>query len=323
MAPKDTAPPAPETAPRLPDTAQDLPPLRALLQDVTVEATPAQIDGEADMAALLPSGSSVYIPFLPGGSVEPVIRASAQVRARGLVPVPHVPARTMPSRAALDDFLARLREAGADRMLLIAGDTSTPRGPFASTLDLLETGLPVRHGFRMMGVAGHPEGHPVADDDTLFRALLEKRAYARETGTEMWIVTQFIFTSEPLFHWLDRLAVSGLDLPVRVGVPGPTRLKTLIRMAMACGVGQSARMLAKRPDMVGRLFSRWTPDDLVGALAGYRARWPEHNLAGMHVFPFGGLRVAATWLDRLRSGEESVPVTVPETGGSTVLAGAE
>ena len=71
------------------------------------------------------------ITFLPGDNYRHNVETAAALRRAGYNPVPHIAAREMASREALDDFLARLRgEADVTRILLIAGDTAARQGAF-------------------------------------------------------------------------------------------------------------------------------------------------------------------------------------------------
>ena len=84
-------------------------------------------------------------------------------------------------------------------------------------------------------------------------------------------------------------------LPVRVGMAGPARLKTVLAFAARCGVGASARALARRPSAL-RLLNNWTPDSMLQALARHRVASPESPLSGIHLFTFGGLPQTSRWL---------------------------
>ena len=76
---------------------------------------------------------------------------------------------------------------------------------------------------------------------------------------------------------------------------GPTRVKTLMAYAAQCGVGASARLMLRRPGSA-RLLRAWTPDDMVRALVRYCLDNPDTLLRGIHLFPFGGLRQSAQWI---------------------------
>jgi len=162
------------------------------MQNFSVEATRTSA---ADVAALavLPRGARVYISAVPHRAAEDSIGAAIRLRSAGLEPVPHVAVRNFASAAALDDFLARLNgEAEVRRALVIAGDRGE-HGPFRSAADAIDSGLFRRRGFRAIGIAGYPDGHPKIGDDTLLRALAEKIAAAEATGLVVEIVTQFCF----------------------------------------------------------------------------------------------------------------------------------
>src|SRR6201994_1345692 len=92
-------------------------------------------------------GRDVTITFLPGDNFRGNVETAVTLRRAGYNPVPHIAAREIVSREALDDFLARLRnEADVKRVLLIAGDVAGARGPFKAGRDLAATGLLQAHG---------------------------------------------------------------------------------------------------------------------------------------------------------------------------------
>ena len=152
--------------------------IEGLITRASLEATPGQIAKNADLGTLLAPGTSVYIPYLPGSNLADTIAAAPKLLAMGYHPIPHIPARTLVSVAELDTTLGQLADHGVNTVLLIAGDTTPPAGPFPSTLEILETGLLEQHGITRVAVAGHPEGHPNADRDELDRAMRAKSDYA-------------------------------------------------------------------------------------------------------------------------------------------------
>src|SRR5215475_6839158 len=168
------------------------------------------------------AGTEVTITFLPGDNFRTNVETAAALRRAGFEPVPHIAAREIPSREALDDFLARLRsEADVRRVLLIAGDVAAARGPFKSSRDVASSGLLQAHGISRVSVAGHPEGHPFLDEAATFRGLSAWRDWSREMGTRVDIVTQFCFEAAPILQFLGQLDTRSLDLPVIIGLAGP------------------------------------------------------------------------------------------------------
>jgi methylenetetrahydrofolate reductase (NADPH) len=215
--------------------------------------------------------------------------------------MPHIPARSIESRRVLEEWLWRYRdEAGVDQALVLAGGLPEPRGEYDSAIQLLDSGLFEKHGFRRLHVAGHPEGSRDIDGDGSTRnadaALRWKQNYARRTGTEMAIVTQFMFDARPAIEWSERIRADGIDLPIHLGVAGPTKLQTLIKFAMACGVGPSIQVLRRRAMDLTKLMAPYTPAEVLAGVAGHLAAHPDRLVEQVHIFPLGGIAAAAGWV---------------------------
>jgi methylenetetrahydrofolate reductase (NADPH) len=86
----------------------------------------------------------------------------------------------------------------------------------------------------------------------LLTALKQKSAWLKEKKIEGFIATQFLFNAEPVAAWARDLRAEGIDLPIHVGVPGPATIKTLVKYAAMCGVGNSARFIRKQARGKGR-----------------------------------------------------------------------
>ncbi len=271
--------------------------IQALLAGASLELSsrdPAEVDACAD---LLEPGTAVYISMPPGQTYHGTVALATRLRRAGLRPVPHVAARRIASRDALDEHLARAAgEAGADSALVIAGDSGRPSGPFDSSCALLQTGLFQRHGFVRIGVAGYPEGHPKIAETVLETALSTKKVLARRAGLDLQVVTQFCFESGPVLAWAAKM--KGHGLPVRVGLSGPASLPRLLRFAMLCGIGNSVRALEAQPRAVTRLVVEAGPEAVVRDIA----RPGGAPIAGVHFFCFGGLVRTARWLRAVREG---------------------
>jgi methylenetetrahydrofolate reductase (NADPH) len=203
----------------------------------------------------------------------------------------------------LDDFLARLTgEAGVQQVLVVAGDISTPVGQLDSGLQILESGLLEKYKVRNIGVAGHPEGHKDVTDPVLRDALRRKNAYKEKTGANVYIVTQFSFTAEPVLAWETSHGADIGRLPVTVGLPGLATAKTLLKYAMDCGVGASLQAFSKRYASLTKLLMVSAPDDLLVTLAGHKEQTPQSPLNGVHFFPFGGFKKTADWANKVVDG---------------------
>ena len=268
---------------------------RALARHASVELSPRQLGSTGPLTDYLSRGTRVYIPSIPGTPWRETLAACKRLIAEGMQPVPHLPARLMRSAGQLDDRLGELAGTDVEHLLLVAGDHKRAAGPYHDTLDILESGKLVEHGFRRLGVTAYPEGHPLTARGELEAALARKIAYASATDTEMWIVTQFTFASAPAVAWLAAMRDRGCPLPVYIGLPGPARLRTLLAYAARCGVRASARALTRQPSVI-RLLKSWSPDDILQALAQYSVESPRTTLAGIHLFTFGGLPRTSRWL---------------------------
>ena len=277
--------------------------IRELVADFSIEITPAIAAKHTALAHLLPAGTRVYVAFVPGQDHRSVAATAARVRGEGLVPVPHFPARSIADRAQLDDHLRRVTaEAGVDEVLVIGGGHDLPRGAFAGTQALLETGLFEAHGIRTIGLAGHPEGQRELSAPGEATTLQQKLTYARQSAAGARLVTQFMFEAEPLLAWERMIRAQGNHLPIHVGVPGPATVRSLLNYARLCGVGNSMRVLTRQAGNLFKLASLSYPDGLIAALAWHRANDPGSHIERLHFYPFGGLARTARWIEGIRAG---------------------
>ncbi len=273
-------------------------PVAAFLKGYSIEVMPRTAARVDDFRAILPEASRVCIAHIDGTPIGEMVATARRLAADGFQVMPHFPARIIADRAELGEWIARYRgEAGVRQGLILAGSPSRPRGPFASAMDLLETGL--FDGFERLHVAGHPEGNrdidPDGGDENVMAALRWKTAFAERTDATMALVTQFCFDAAPVIDWVNRLAGEGIALPVHVGIAGPARLQTLIRFAIACGVGPSLKVLQKRAMDVTRLVKPYEPTAIISALAACKAANPAFNIEQVHFFPLGGIAATARW----------------------------
>lgn len=259
--------------------------------------TAAKIESFAD---LLPAGTRVYIANIEGTPFDDMVATARRIRAEGFAVMPHFPARLIKDAATLDSWLVRYRdEAGVDEALVLGGGVSIPAGDLDNSMQLLDTGLFDKYGFRRLHVAGHPEGNGDIDRDGSTRIVDEaldwKQAFAERTDAEMAITTQFFFDAAPVIGWAERLTAMGIGLPIHVGIAGPAKLQTMIKFALACGVGPSVRVLKRRAMDVSKLLVPYEPNDVLAALASYMAANPSSAIAQVHFFPLGGIKACVDW----------------------------
>ena len=203
---------------------------------------------------------------------------------------------TTPSRSGRAGCPAAAAAAQINRVLVIAGDSTRPRGPYSTAQDLIETGVLGRHGVKIVDVAGHPEGNVGMSQDKLLRVLADKRDAARRVGLEMAIVTQFSFDPKPIEQWLAWIHAEGIDAPVRIGLAGPASPATLLKFALRCGIGNSVAAVQKHVGTIGRLLRDTGPDGVVRGLGPTLVGEIGAKVENFHFFPFGGLAKTSAWI---------------------------
>ena len=275
--------------------------LASFLHGFSVEVMPRTAEKVEDFRGLLPGATRVYIAHIDGTPIAEMVATAARLRAEGFEPMPHFPARIIRDAAMLKDWVARYRgEADVRQGLILAGGVTNPVGKLHTSMQLLESGA--FDGFERLHVAGHPEGNrdidPDGSDRMVMEALRWKQAFAERTDARMAIATQFCFDAEPVIAWVDRLQAEGIALPVHIGTAGPAKLQTLIKFAIACGVGPSLKVLQKRAMDVTKLLTPYEPDAFLERLAAHKAANPAFGIEAVHFFPLGGIKATADWTQR-------------------------
>lgn len=267
-----------------------------ILEGYSLEMTAKERPALEKAAPLIAPETPIAIPFLSTETINERVAAASTIRDYGFEPMPHLSARRIRSEEELAIMMARLvAEAGVKRTLIVAGDPPTPAGPFEDTMQLLQSGVFDQNGLAAVGIGGHPEGHPTVDDDTLWRFMKMKIAEIERRGMAPLIVTQFGFDPDAFLVWLCELRKRGVEAPVRIGIPGPTGIKRLLRYAKFCGVDASSAVLKKYGVSLGRLIGSAGPDKLADALR--EGLGPEHGRVRVHFYPFGGLTATMNWIN--------------------------
>lgn len=273
-----------------------------LVENFSIEALPKDVQKIDDLTDHLPPGTRVYVAYTSGSTAD-IVDAAEKLRRQGMIPVPHIPARRFASHAQLGGFLEALAaRAGVTQVLLVGGDIPRPEGPYASSLDVLKTGMLEGNGIRAAGFAGHPEGHPAVRRDELKRALADKCDYAAKAGIDVSLTTQFLFDIDKLFAWhKDFVETTAPGIAVDVGLPGLAKVTTLMRFAKDCGVGASLGMLSRHAGRALRLATAYSPEDALVELASGMHEAGRLPFRSVHFYPFGSFERTAEWLRGLQS----------------------
>ena len=267
-----------------------------MVDGYSLEMTAKELDGLREAAPLIRPATQVAITFLPGEEMEQRVEAAVLVRELGFEPIVHLSARRLESREQLDWYLGEITsKAGVKRVFVIAGDPPEPEGPYEDSLQVIESGLLEKHGIEIVGVGGHPEGHPNVSKADLWVWMERKLAAVRAHGMVPLVVTQFAFDDEAIVAWVGEMRQRGIDVPVRLGVPGPAGIKRLLGFAKRCGVGASANVMKKYGVSLTNLIGSAGPDKLVASLE--KGLTEKHGRVRLHLYPFGALKASAEWIN--------------------------
>ena len=133
----------------------------------------------------------------------------------------------------------------------------------------------------------------IADADS---HLLAKSDLLAAAGVGGWVTSQMCFDPAASTSWIDRLASAGVELPIRVGVPGPIDRARLLSMGARLGVGTSLRYLRKNRGAARMLARRHDPSAFVEAVAAHPA---ARRIEALHAFTFNAVGETRAWHDTI------------------------
>ena len=265
----------------------------------SIEVMPRTAIKVDDFRRILPKKTTVYVAHLEDTPVEEMFFTCKRLISEGMAPMPHIPARIIRNTGELEDWVKEYSSLGVDQSLLLAGNGKNPKGELFNSIQMLETGIFEKHAFKKIQIAGHPEGNRDIDKDgTLektINALKAKQKFAQKTKLKIGITTQFCFDLRPIIEWLKVLEREQIDLPISLGLAGPTRLQTLIKYAITCGVGPSISVLKNRAKDLTKLLLPFEPTEMVDTLNSYKKNKLFRNVHSLHFFPLGGIESSAAF----------------------------
>ena len=247
-------------------------------------------DAIEDRLDVLEPGSYVAVTCSPSKGVEVTLDMSERLANRGFKIVPHIAARMVKDKAHLGEIMARLNDLPIISIFVPGGDSPKPAGIYRKALELLRDIAEFDHRFTEIGIAGHPEGHPVVSDEVLMDELLRKQQYSN------YIVTQMCFDADILGNWVQKIRGLGVTLPVWLGLPSVSNRTSLMTTSLRIGVGNSLRYLKNHGKIAAKLLMSkdYRPDELLINLAPYLAE-PELNIQGHHIYCFNQVEKAEQW----------------------------
>jgi methylenetetrahydrofolate reductase (NADPH) len=221
--------------------------VESALREASYEVLPLR-NAEDAVVEHVPRDVPLTITTTEAKGLTPTIDLADRLSRHGFAATPHLAARLVRDRAHLTDIVARLRAAGVNGVFVVAGDAAEPAGTFTDALSLLEQLEVSGHHFQHVGIGGYPEGHGHISAELIERALERKAPHATH------IVTQLCFHPSATTAWARQVKQRGVNLPIRIGLPGAVTRQKLVRISAGLGLGQSARFLLKQHSMFWRFF---------------------------------------------------------------------
>lgn len=262
--------------------------LAGILANPTFELIPLKT--VHDQTAALPRGATVSVTASPAKGIEATVELSVALQAEGFRAIPHLSARMIRDRAHLREMLLRIADAGIDRAFVVGGDAEEP-GTYPDGLSLLRAMADLGGGPREIGIPCYPQGHAFISDDALLQALHEKAPLAS------YMTTQLCFDPKAIGAFIAARRADGIELPVKLGIPGVAEVPKLMSISARIGVRDTGRFLMKNSRFVGQLLTSggiYRPTGLLEKLAPLMAD-PAAGVADLHVYTFNQVPSTETW----------------------------
>ncbi len=271
----------------------------------SIEVIPRSAAKIESFVDVLPRNTRVYIAHIQKEDITAMVATAKRLHDEGYTVMPHIPARMIKNQTMLNDWISMYQnEAGVNEALLLAGGSTEPVGDYDSSIQLIESGLFDKAGFKRLHIAGHPEGNKDMDPDggiaKVSEALSWKQEFSKRTDASMAIATQFCFDASVVKKWADSIKEDGIDIPIHIGIAGPAKLQTLLKFSIECGIGASMKVLTKRAKDLTKLLLPYKPIQILNELAEYKSKDSKLNIEQAHFFPIGGIKQTVDWLEEFQ-----------------------
>lgn len=154
------------------------------------------------------------------------------------------------SKEDLRSLLTLYRESGIKRIVALRGDLPSGMGQASGELryanELVEFIRAETGDHFHIEVAAYPEAHPQARH---FEADLENFIRKAKSGADS-AITQYFFTADCYFYFVDRVRKAGVDIPIVPGIMPITNYSKLARFSDACGA-EIPRWIRKQLESYG------------------------------------------------------------------------
>ncbi|GED23736.1 methylenetetrahydrofolate reductase [NAD(P)H] [Halomonas halmophila] len=237
------------------------------------------------------------VTFGAGGSTQHrTLDAVKAVRECGIDTAPHLSCIGS-EKAQLRDLLTRFREDGIKRIVALRGDLPSGMGGVGDLRyanELVEFIREETGDHFEVAVAAYPESHPQAP--SLDRDL-ENFARKMQAGADI-AITQYFFTADAYFHFVERARALGVEAPIVPGVMPITNYTKLARFSDACGA-EIPRWIRKQLEAYGDDSASIAAfgEDVISRLS---ERLLDGGAPGLHFYTLNQAEPTLKVLDNLR-----------------------
>ena len=203
-------------------------------------SAPRDAEGEARLSRTLQrlarfDPAFMSVTYGAGGATRGPTRAWVnRIRSEhGVEAMPHLTC-VAHTRAEVGAIIDQYAADGIENLLALRGDLpegtdELPSGAFRYARELAAF---VRGRAEMaIGVAAHPEGHPLAAS-----AEADLEHQAAKIGAADFAITQFFFDPACYERFVEEMAARGVDAPIIPGLMPPTNPAAVVRMSALNGV---------------------------------------------------------------------------------------
>ena len=176
----------------------------------------------------------ISVTYGAGGSTrERTLAAINDFNGKGTPVAPHLSC-IGDDKARIAELLDLYKSQGIDRIVALRGDLPSGQvglGELPYAQDLVRFIREHSGDHFHIEVAAYPEMHPQAESfDADIQRFVEKVQAGANAG-----ITQFFFNPDAYFYFIERLAKSGINIPIAPGIMPITNASNLIRFADGTG----------------------------------------------------------------------------------------
>ncbi|MGQ7246561.1 methylenetetrahydrofolate reductase [NAD(P)H] [Halomonas sp. V046] len=189
------------------------------------------------------------VTYGAGGSTQNrTISTVNAVRECGISTAPHLSC-VGSEKSQLRELLHDYKAQGIDSLVALRGDLPSGMGGIGELRyanELVEFIREETGDHFEIAVAAYPESHPQASS---YERDLENFARKMKAGADI-AITQYFFTADAYFHFVDRARALGVEAPIIPGIMPITNYSKLARFSDACGA-EIPRWIRKQLEAYG------------------------------------------------------------------------